>query len=384
MYRPFAAFASLAFCAAGPLWAALNDAQSCQAYASAGAWNAAIVACGAAIDTGAYTGPALGLLHATRADALAQRGENAAALGDYDRAVALNPKAAAPRFARAGVYLRLGDPAKAVADFRDVVRLRPRNHFAHFGLGSALALQRQWQASLAALNEAIRLKPDYGVAYRLRAEAHAALGDAKKARQDRDRAKRLGVAELRRAPTQAAAATPAEPVAAPPETRTSANAAVDQFVLEALAECAKANANKDWDQAVATCTRAIESRQLTGPRLAGAYGDRAIAHDEANRPEEARKDYARALGADPGNPVILANRGVSFAKDGEIARALADYDAAIAKRPRFGYAYAMRGLTLLAMGEDAKAKSDLQKAYDLGERHPVLLEKLSEKGWAKE
>lgn len=364
-----------------PAKATLNDAQLCQAHIDVGAWNAAVVSCTNAIDSGAYTGAPLALLHATRADALVQQKDTSEAIDDYTKAIELNPNAAAPLFSRGGVFLRQGHSDKAAADFRAVIKLRPDSFFAYFGLGSALAQDKDWRGAVTALTDAIALRKDFGVAYRLRAEAHAALGDGKSADADRAMAKKLGVVELKRTalPTKLDE-TQSAGQAAPQGPRESKNAPVDQFVLEALAECAKANANKDWDQAVATCTRAIESRQLTGVRLAGAYADRAIAHDEALRPEQAMADYTKALSIDPGNPVFLANRAVSLAKDGKIDKAMADFNAAIAKRPNFGYAFAMRGLTFLAMKDEAKAKADMKKAYSLGERHPVLVEKMQELG----
>lgn len=363
---------------ATPARASLNDAELCQAHIGVGAWNAAVVSCTNAIDGGQFDGAALALLHATRADALVQQKDTAEALEDYARAIELNPNAAAPLFARGGVYLRQGHSDKAAADFRAVIRLRPDNLYAHFGLGSALTQAKDWRGAVTALGNAIAIRKDFGVAYRLRAEAHAALGDAKSAEADRTMAKKLGVAELKR--TALPAKLDEDVPVAPAGPRASRNAPVDQFVLEALAECAKANANKDWDQAVATCTRAIDSKQLTGVRLAGAYADRAIAHDESMRPESAMADYGKALSIDPGNPVFLANRAVSLAKDGQIQQAMADFNAAIAKRPAFGYAFAMRGLTYLAMGNEPAAKADMTKAYGLGERHPVLVAKMQELG----
>jgi tetratricopeptide (TPR) repeat protein len=364
---------------APPSRAGLNDAQLCQAHIQVGAWNAAVVSCTNAIDGGQYEGAPLALLHATRADALVQQKDTAEALDDYGRAIELNPNAAAPFFARGGVYLRQGHSDKAAADFRQAIRLRPENFYAHFGLGSALIQAKDWRGAVTALTDTLALRKDFGVAFRLRAEAHAALGDAKAAEADRAMAKKLGVAEIKRdaLPAKLDEAPAAAP---PPGARASGNAPVDQFVLEALAECAKANANKDWDQAVATCTRAIDSRQLTGVRLAGAHADRAIAHDEALRPDQAMADYTKALSIDPGNPVFLANRAVSYAKDGDIQKAMADFNAAIARRPGFGFAFAMRGLTFLATGDEARARADMRKAYDLGERHPVLVEKMQALG----
>jgi serine/threonine-protein kinase len=375
------ALLALALTFSGAARASLNDAELCQAHIEVGAWNAAVVSCTNAIDGGQYEGAALALLHATRADALVHQNDTAEAIDDYTHAIELTPDAAAPYFARGGVYLRQGHSEKAAADFRAVIRLRPGNVFAHFGLGSALIQAKQWRGAVTAMTDAIAVRKDFGVAYRLRAEAYAALGETKAAEADRAMAKKLGVKDVQRSAMPIRLDESAEAPAAPPTgTRESGNAPVDKFVLEALAECAKANANKDWDQAVATCTRAIDSRQLTGVRLAGAYADRAIAHDEALRPDQAMADYTKALSIDPGNPVFLANRAVSFAKDGQIDRAMADFDAALKKRPNFGYAFAMRGLTLLAMGEQNKAKADMQKAYGLGERHPVLVQKMQELG----
>jgi serine/threonine-protein kinase len=363
---------------AGSARAALNDAELCQAHIQVGAWNAAVVSCTNAIGSGQYDGAALALLYATRADALVQQKDTNEALDDYTKAIELNPGAAAPYFARGGVFLRQGHSDKAADDFRSAKKLRPDNFYAHFGLGSALIQAKDWRGAVTALTDALAIRKDFGVAYRLRAEAHAALGDGKAAEADRAMAKKLGVKELKRAALPSKMDENATAPATGP--RDSGNAPVDKFVLEALAECAKANANKDWDQAVATCTRAIDSKQLTGVRLAGAYADRAIANDEALRPDQAMADYTKALSIDPGNPVFLANRAVSYAKDGQIPKAMADFNAAVQKRPNFGYAFAMRGLTYLAAGDEAKAKADMQKAYGLGERHPVLVEKMQELG----
>ncbi len=374
------AFVLAAVAVASAAQANLTDAQLCQAHLSARAWNAALVSCSNAIDSGAYEDEALGLLYATRADALAAKTDLEAAIADYGRAIELNPKAAAPRFARGGLHLRRGNADAAITDFREVVRMRPNNVFALFGLGSAYAQAKDWRSAIAPLTDAIERKPDYGVAYRLRAEVYKALGNSAMADADKAAAKRLGVKELSRTTPVALPDEPKPIIEVPPEARASANAPVDTFVLEALAECARANANKDWDQAVATCTRAIDSRQLTGTRLAGAHADRAIAHDEAMRPEQAMADYDMALKLSPGNAVFLANRAVSLAKDGHVDRAMADFQAAITRKPAFGYAYAMRGLTHLAAGNTALAKADMRKAYDLGERHPVLVEKMQALG----
>jgi tetratricopeptide (TPR) repeat protein len=366
--------------ATAPAKATLNDAQLCEAHHSALAWNAALVSCTAAIEAKTIDGPAMGLLHSNRADALMKKDKIKDAVADYTTAIELNPKAAAPLFSRGGAYLQLKKADPAIADFEAVVRLHPDNVFAHFGLGSAYYLKKNWPKAIASLSRAIALRADYGIAYRLRADVYAAQGEKAKSDADLAKAKKLGV-------RMAAKPAPELAPASAPKTEGpiySAQAPVEKRVLEYLTDCAAANQIGKWDDAVAACSLAIQSKQLTGARLAGAYSDRAIAHDESHRTDEAQADYSKALVIDPGNALILANRATSFAKQGEMERAMADFAAAIKAQPKFAFAYAMRGLTYDALGEKDKANADMLKAYKLGERNPILVEKLTSANLIKE
>ena len=63
------------------------------------------------------------------------------------------------------LYLELGRYDEAIAHFEATVRLDPGAAFAHFNLGTALALAGRREAAIDRYLEAVRLDPDYAVAH---------------------------------------------------------------------------------------------------------------------------------------------------------------------------------------------------------------------------
>jgi len=70
-------------------------------------------------------------------------------------------------------------------------------------------------------------------------------------------------------------------------------------------------------------------------------------------------------------PFAYNNRGLAFAKKGQLPRAIEDYSAAIAIDPEFAIAYGNRGLLYGATGEYDRALEDYSAAIGLSPSDPV-------------
>jgi Tfp pilus assembly protein PilF len=70
---------------------------------------------------------ALGAEHADRGRQALERGDEDAALAEYDQAVRLNPRSAEARLARARLLVRHGRPDEAVADWTAALASGPRD-----------------------------------------------------------------------------------------------------------------------------------------------------------------------------------------------------------------------------------------------------------------
>ena len=60
------------------------------------------------------------------------------------------------------------------------------------------------------------------------------------------------------------------------------------------------------------------------------------------------------------------NRGLAYAKNGELKLAIEDYTKAIELKPDYADAYYRRSKAWLHLGEVEKAKSDMKTASDIG------------------
>ena len=102
---------------------------------------------------------------------------------------------------------------------------------------------------------------------------------------------------------------------------------VSRAVADDLEICDKASG----DEAIAACTRAINSGSLQGTALAGAYN----------------------------------NRGVEYNGKDQHDRAIQDYDQAIRLYPNFAYAYCARGLAKRNQGDATGGTTDIAKGKEL-------------------
>jgi len=98
------------------------------------------------------------------------------AIGDYTRAIRIDPDYTEAYFRRGNVYLDLQDWESAIADFTRTVRIDPDYGQAYANRGYANSIFGNWDDAIADCTRAIRIYPDWLWPYRLRGLAKQELG----------------------------------------------------------------------------------------------------------------------------------------------------------------------------------------------------------------
>lgn len=117
------------------------------------------------------------------------------------------------------------------------------------------------------------------------------------------------------------------------------------------------------DEALASYTRAIESRSLDSGTQARALFARGLLLDGMNRLDDALKDYGAALSLSPKFAAALNNRANLYRRLGRIAEAERDYRASLAAgNPQSQYPYYGLGQIAEVQGKIDQAKNFFAKA----------------------
>ncbi|HME06562.1 MAG TPA: tetratricopeptide repeat protein [Bryobacteraceae bacterium] len=177
-------------------------------------------------------------------------------------------------------------------------------------------------------SEAIRLKPDYAVAFNNRAIARRAKGDLDGAIRDCNEAIRL-IPDLAHAFNNRGAAR---------------------------------RAKDDLDAAIRDYDEAIRLK----PDLAEAFYNRGIARRIKGDQDDAVRDYDQAIRLKPDYATAFCNRGVARSDKGDLEGAIRDYNEAIRLKPDYALAFYNRSLIREAQGDLEGAKRDYDEAIRLG------------------
>jgi lipoprotein NlpI len=150
-----------------------------------------IAGCTRVIDDGRQADRTRAVAHYNRGNAFAAKGDQDAAIADYDAAIKLNPKDSRAYNNRGTVYRDKGDADRAMADFAEAVKIDPRNSDAHYNLGNAYAAKDDSAKAIAAYSAAIKADWRNANAYVARAIAQLYAGAAAKAQADLSLAARI-------------------------------------------------------------------------------------------------------------------------------------------------------------------------------------------------
>ena len=213
-------------------------------------------------------------------------GQKDAAIADYDRAIALNPKNYLAYINRGNFKFDTGDKDAAIADYDRAIALNPKYALAYYNRGNTKLSIGQKDAAIADYNRAIALNPKYAEAYSNRGNVKYDLGQKDAAIKDFDRA-----------------------IFADPK---YAQAYYNRGIVKSdLGQKQAAIADND---------RAIE----LNPKYTEAYYNRGIAKSALGQKQAAIQDYDRAITLNPRYAEAYYNRGVAKAELGQQESAIQD------------------------------------------------------------
>jgi tetratricopeptide (TPR) repeat protein len=167
-----------------------------------------ISGCTAMIQSGHETQQKLPLDFYNRGYAYFGKGQSDRAIEDFDQAIRLNPNLAQAFLGRGGVYLGNGQPDRAIEDFDQAIRLNPNYALAFNSRGNAYSGKgltacrpgsfppcasaiAQYDRAIEDFDQAIRLNPNYALAFNNRGNAYLVKGQPDRAIEDFDQAIRL-------------------------------------------------------------------------------------------------------------------------------------------------------------------------------------------------
>lgn len=135
---------------------------------------------------------------------------------------------------------------------------------------------------------------------------------------------------------------------------------------ELVTEAYQALQAGDTEDAIATFSKAIDSRALAPGMLANALLNRAHAYQRMNEHQLAVDDYTAALRIDAMSGKVRAlalyNRGLSYQRLDRNSEAMEDFTSALFLDGQFSHAYYGRGMLLRDSGQYLFALADFDKA----------------------
>jgi protein O-mannosyl-transferase len=108
---------------------------------------------------------------------LAERGDQAGAIGDYRRALDVAPAYAYAHYNLGNSLMATGRLDEAVGQYEEALRFRPRDPSIHFNLGNALARERRGPEAAAQYRETLEIDPGRADAWFNLADAMVGAGD---------------------------------------------------------------------------------------------------------------------------------------------------------------------------------------------------------------
>lgn len=232
-------------------------------------------------------------VHVQKGAACYENGEYKNALGEYDKAVALDPENAAAYAGRAKVYYLAEAYERALADAEEAVALHPDFAPAYEICAFVRIEQKDYEGALSDINRAMSLEPENDLWYLVRASVYGAQGDVKSFFDDLNRGWDAPEAEKK------------------------------LKEIDLLGRGFVHYVENDKHDA-AHYTQIIE----VNPNAEKALWNRAQYYDECGAYEEAAADYAKAIELNPDRIEYYEERAYFYYRNGRFEEEAADLERA--------------------------------------------------------
>lgn len=124
---------------------------------------------------------------------------------------------------------------------------------------------------------------------------------------------------------------------------------------------------------IRACTELIETRDISEPRRATAYANRALAYSLRGQYETSIKDYDQAIALFPDFAVALNNRAWAYFKWGRAAQGMNDVQRSLQLDPFSPHSLDTRAHIFQTLGEQQLAQRDYESAMVYGGARMVTL-----------
>jgi tetratricopeptide (TPR) repeat protein len=318
-----------------------------------------IAACDRLINAGNSKGAELAARYDDRGIAWYRKGELDRALGDYNKAIALDPKFGIAHLNRGLVWHSKGQYDQALADYDKAISLGNVDlALAHHNRGNSWRSKGDLERTLGDYNTAIALDPKRGGVYLDRGNIWHNKGQYDQALADYDKAISLGNVNLVFAYNNRGNSWRLKGDLDRALADLSRSIDLDPKFATAYSNRGQAWMSKgNYDSALADFNKVIE----LDPKNADAYNYRGVVFDRLNNKDPAISDYAYAIMLRPSFALAYRNRAKDLASQGKLESALADLDQAINFNPKYIDAYFDRADLRSRQGDFDAALADLDK-----------------------
>ena len=224
------------------------------------------------------------------------KGEIMGALGDYSKAISIDPKHARGYSGRGMAYYRLGKPADALKDFNRALEIEARHTYAWIGLGDLKVDAGEFDVAIAEFNKAVEVNPTSAQAFAGRALGWAGKGEYDRAMMDFRRA-----ADLLRTPADAWS-----------------------YYYRGLSR----HGVYEFEKAAADLAEAVK----LDPKNSRFYLQRGKAALSLGNAKDAIADFRKAASAEPNIPVSMALHGDALYLQGSYPEAVDAWKKALGEK----------------------------------------------------
>jgi len=131
------------------------------------------------------------------------------------------------------------------------------------------------------------------------------------------------------------------------------------------------------DDAIAACTKLIETAGQTPVALSTAFNNRGRAYGNKGQHDKAIAEFDEAVSRNPENVNAVHNRGIAYARTEKYERALADFERVVQLAPDFAIGFYNLGRAKAELGRFAEAIGDFDRAVRL---NPSFVDAFRDRG----